>query len=75
MEYYLTSLLEDANLCPIHAKCITIMPKDSQLATVSVESTSSIKSDLVFVVGCVGNASMGKGGHFVLIRTLYFLNY
>ena len=31
-EYYLTCLLEDANLCAIHAKCIMIMPKDIQLA-------------------------------------------
>ena len=31
-QYYLTSFLEDANLCAIHAKCITIMPKDIQLA-------------------------------------------
>ena len=31
-EYYLVSLLEDANLCAIHTKCITIMPKDIQLA-------------------------------------------
>ena len=26
-EHYLTSLLEDANLCMIHMKCITIIPK------------------------------------------------
>ena len=31
-EYYLTGLLEDVNLCAIHAKCVTIMPKDIQLA-------------------------------------------
>ena len=31
-EAYLVGLLEDANLCPIHAKCTTIMPKDIQLA-------------------------------------------
>ena len=31
-EYYLVGLLEDANLCTIHTKCITIMPKDVQLA-------------------------------------------
>ena len=31
-EYYLTSLLEDTNLWVIHAKCITIMPKGTQLA-------------------------------------------
>ena len=27
-EAYLVGLLEDTNLCAIHAKCITIMPKD-----------------------------------------------
>ena len=31
-EAYLVGLLEDDNLCAIHAKCITIMPKDIQLA-------------------------------------------
>ena len=31
-EYYLTGLQEDANFCTIHVKCITIMPKDIQLA-------------------------------------------
>ena len=31
-EYYLVSLLEYANLCAIHTKCVTIMPKDIQLA-------------------------------------------
>ena len=31
-EYYLTSLLEDMNLCAIHLKHVTIMPKDIQLA-------------------------------------------
>ena len=31
-EYYLISLFEDSNLCCIHAKCVTIMPKDIQLA-------------------------------------------
>ena len=29
---YLVGLLEDANLCAIHVKCVTIMPKDIQLA-------------------------------------------
>ena len=29
---YLVRLLEDANLCTIHAKWVTIMPKDIQLA-------------------------------------------
>lgn len=31
-EAYLIGLFEDSNLCAIHAKRITIMPKDVQLA-------------------------------------------
>ena len=31
-EAYLVSLFEDSNLCVIHAKHVTIMPKDIQLA-------------------------------------------
>ena len=31
-EAYLVGLMEDANLCAIHAKQVTIMPKDIQLA-------------------------------------------
>lgn len=31
-EAYLTGLFEDTNLCAIHAKRITIMPKDMQIA-------------------------------------------
>ena len=31
-EAYLVGLLEDSNLCAIHAKRVTIMPKDIQLA-------------------------------------------
>ena len=31
-EAYLVGLLEDSNLCEIHAKRVTIMPKDMQLA-------------------------------------------
>lgn len=31
-EAYLTCLFEDTNLCAIHAKRVTIMPKDMQLA-------------------------------------------
>ena len=32
-EAHLTSVFEDANLCALHAKRITVMPKDIQLAT------------------------------------------
>ena len=31
-EAYIVSLMEDTNLCAIHAKRVTIMPKDIQLA-------------------------------------------
>ncbi len=31
-EAFLVSLLEDSNLCAIHTKCITILPRDMQLA-------------------------------------------
>jgi histone H3 len=31
-EAYIIGLLEDANLCAIHAKRVTIMPKDIKLA-------------------------------------------
>ena len=31
-EAFLVGLFEDTNLCAIHAKCVTIMPKDIQLA-------------------------------------------
>ncbi len=31
-EEYITQLLEDANLCAIHSKRVTIMPKDIRLA-------------------------------------------
>ena len=31
-EAYLVHLFEDTNLCTIHAKCVTTIPKDMQLA-------------------------------------------
>ena len=31
-EYYLSGLFEDANLCAIHAKRVTIYPRDMQLS-------------------------------------------
>ncbi len=31
-EFYLVALFEDTNLCAIHAKRVTIMPKDMHLA-------------------------------------------
>ena len=32
LEDYLITLLEDANLLAIHAKCVTLQPRDIQLA-------------------------------------------
>ena len=31
-EAYLVGVMEDTNICAIHAKRVTIMPKDMQLA-------------------------------------------
>ena len=31
-EAYVIGLLEDSQLCTIHTKCVTLMPKDMQLA-------------------------------------------
>ena len=31
-EYYITNLFDDANLCALHAKRITLQPRDMQLA-------------------------------------------
>ncbi len=31
-EAYLVHVFEDSNLCVIHAKCVTVMPKDFALA-------------------------------------------
>ena len=31
-EYYITNLFDDANLCPLHVKIISLQPKDMQLA-------------------------------------------
>ena len=31
-ESYIVGLMEDTNLCVIHGKCVTIIPRDIQLA-------------------------------------------
>ena len=38
-EAYLVGLFEDSNLCAIHAKQVTIMPRDVQLARICRERT------------------------------------
>ena len=61
-ETYLVGLLEDANLCTMHVKCVTIMPKDIQLAQhicgehLHYWRSFSLKFVSVFLllVGCVG---------------------
>ena len=58
----MTGLLEDTNLCAIHTKCVAIMPKDIQLATVYMEITSGRSVFASVVVGSVWVASMGEGG-------------
>ena len=40
-EAYLVGLFEDTNICAIHAKRVTIMPKDIQLARQNVEDVIS----------------------------------
>ena len=58
-EAYIVSLMEDANLCTIHAKRGTIMPKDIQLALPHpgrasiILKSSSLQANLL-IVGCVG---------------------
>ena len=37
-EAYLVGLFEDTNLCAIHARTVTIMPKDLKLARRSMEN-------------------------------------
>ena len=42
-EYYLVSLMDDANMCAIHAKRVTIIPKDIQLVRrIRGEGTSRV---------------------------------
>ena len=43
-EYYLVHLFEDSNLCAIHAKRVTIMVKDIQLAR-RIRGAASSRSD------------------------------
>ena len=45
-EAYLVGLFEDTNLCAIHAKRVTIMPKDIQLARSCLLYTSPSPRDL-----------------------------
>ncbi|KAF5749870.1 hypothetical protein HS088_TW03G00196 [Tripterygium wilfordii] len=58
-EAYLVGLFEDTNLCAIHAKRVTIMPKDIQLARrirvkAIVERTEFGMFKALMVVGVLG---------------------
>ena len=43
-EAFLVSLLEDSNLCAIHAKRVTVMPRDLQLAK-RIRGDPALKED------------------------------
>ncbi|XP_012494016.1 PREDICTED: uncharacterized protein LOC105805634 [Propithecus coquereli] len=53
-EAYLVGLFEDTNLCAIHAKRVTIMPKDIQLAR-------RIRGERALAVAMSGRGKGGKG--------------
>ena len=67
-EAYVVGLMEDANLCVIHAKLVTTMPKDIQLAhhiwgeyPHYWDPPQKICLEFLLVVGCVGFLSTSTG--------------
>nr|XP_031543863.1 histone H3.1-like [Vicugna pacos] len=61
-EAYLVGLFEDTNLCAIHAKRVTIMPKDIQLAR-RIRGESALSFFVTRWVGfCRTMSGRGKGG-------------
>ena len=60
-KYYLMGLLDDAILCAIHAKLVTIMPKDIYLVC-HICGEQKMLSLFLYVVGCVWVTSMWEGG-------------
>ena len=68
-EAYLVGLFEDTNLCAIHAKRVTIMPKDIQLAR-------RIRGERAWGGGCEDEDEDGLlRVVFLLFRFLFFFNY
>ncbi|XP_035584250.1 uncharacterized protein LOC113926890 [Zalophus californianus] len=63
-EAYLVGLFEDTNLCAIHAKRVTIMPKDIQLARrIRGERTQDSSHSAIGMSGRgKGGKGLGKGG-------------
>ncbi|XP_055879432.1 uncharacterized protein LOC129925102 [Biomphalaria glabrata] len=59
-EAYLVGLFEDTNLCAIHAKRVTIMPKDIQLAR-RIRGERSVDSVKIFYINMSGRGKGGKG--------------
>ncbi|VDM79629.1 unnamed protein product [Strongylus vulgaris] len=62
-EAYLVGLFEDTNLCAIHAKRVTIMPKDIQLAR-------RIRGELRIASVTIKDADVEDGKYEALIRLL-----
>ncbi|XP_021036124.2 histone H3 [Mus caroli] len=60
-EAYLVGLFEDTNLCAIHAKRVTIMPKDIQLAR-RIRGERAFISFLVRGCKSLAMSGRGKGG-------------
>ncbi|XP_057643029.1 histone H3-like [Chionomys nivalis] len=61
-EAYLVGLFEDTNLCAIHAKRVTIMPKDIQLAR-RIRGERAAEQKLLTMSGRgKGGKGLGKGG-------------
>ncbi|XP_058863385.1 uncharacterized protein LOC131705153 [Acipenser ruthenus] len=65
-EAYLVGLFEDTNLCAIHAKRVTIMPKDIQLARRIRGERASLsprfKYCVIFIIRIYSMSGRGKGG-------------
>ncbi|XP_028335332.1 uncharacterized protein [Physeter macrocephalus] len=62
-EAYLVGLFEDTNLCAIHAKRVTIMPKDIQLARRIRGERATVPDPVVVMSGRgKGGKGLGKGG-------------
>ncbi|XP_042093125.2 uncharacterized protein LOC121817402 [Ovis aries] len=60
-EAYLVGLFEDTNLCAIHAKRVTIMPKDIQLAR-RIRGERLLDLSLIMSGRGKGGKGLGKGG-------------
>ncbi|XP_045105420.1 uncharacterized protein LOC123500922 [Portunus trituberculatus] len=61
-EAYLVGLFEDTNLCAIHAKRVTIMPKDIQLAR-RIRGERVAPMEPVVAIGKPCSHAAGKYGH------------